>query len=100
MREGACQVAVGDGNIFIAGGARDQIDNTTWLSLKTGKCDLNRTTICEIQFYNQPLAYLFHPVNGWIKVPNMARGRSHPMCGLVTDRDGNRKIVVAGGYEL
>ena len=46
------------------------------------------------------LAYLFHPVNGWIKLPNMARSRSHPMCGLVTDGEANKKIVVAGGYDM
>ena len=42
--------------------------------------------------------YLFHPADGWVRLPNMNRGRAHMMCGLVTDREGNKKIVVAGGY--
>ena len=100
MRQGACQVAVGDGNIFIAGGGQDQTDDNTWLSLQTGKLICRKILCLIFRDMIYALAYLFHPVNGWIKLPNMARSRSHPMCGLVKDREANKKIVVAGGYDM
>lgn len=53
------------------------------------------TQICDI---NICLAYLFHPLNGWMRLPNMYSHRVHMMCGVVTNKDGNKKIVLAGGY--
>ena len=93
-------MSLGGGNIFIAGGNHDQTDDKTWLSLKTGKVICIELLYLIFREMIHALAYLFHPVNGWIKLPNMARSRSHPMCGLVTDREGNKKIVVAGGYDM
>ena len=42
--------------------------------------------------------YIFDPRSGWMRLPDMNTTRSHVMCGLVTDREGNKKIVIAGGY--
>ena len=43
------------------------------------------------------LVHLFHPLTGWKRLPDMAYAREFTMCGLVTSKDGNKKIVVAGG---
>ena len=42
-------------------------------------------------------AYLFHRKTGWESLPNMSRNRRGMMCGLVTNSQGERKIVIAGG---
>ena len=31
-------------------------------------------------------------------MPNMLYNRSHPICGVATNRDGKRHIVVGGGH--
>ena len=43
------------------------------------------------------LVHLFHPLTGWKRLPDMAYGREWTMCGLVTNKAGGKKIVVAGG---
>ena len=43
------------------------------------------------------LVHLFNPLTGWKRLPDMTYGREWTMCGLVTNKAGGKKIVVAGG---
>ena len=72
---GSCQIDLGGGSVFMTGGR--YLRDGAWVDIG--------------------LAYIFHPLDGWRKLPNMHRARGFMMCGLVTDREGNKKIVVAGG---
>ena len=45
-------------------------------------------------------AYFFNRERGWTQVPNMRNARRHPICGLATNKDGKRHLLVGGGYKL
>ena len=85
-----------DGSIFIAGGRKS---TSPWEDLKTGNLPgyfLTNFNIIKDQILHIS-AHLFHPLTGWKRLPDMTYGREFPMCGLVTNKAGGKKIVVAGG---
>ena len=86
-------VALEDGSIFIAGGRKG---HSPWADFKTGTIPFpsNGNNIPNLL---QILVHLFHPLTGWKRLPDMTYAREFAMCGLVTNKAGGKKIVVAGG---
>ena len=89
---GFCQVAIDDNLIFVAGGwkgAEESAGNAH--KDKAYKLDIR-------EYFVLLIAFIFDLRSGWRRLPDMIRARHSMMCGLVTDRRGNKKIVIAGGH--
>ena len=95
-RHGHCQLAIDNETLFIGGGYNSHLGQ----DLDTGKSKLSFLLRQNHYLLLSFKAYFYNRETGWKQLQNMPRHRSHMICGLSTNDNGNSKIVVAGGTSL